>query len=420
MGSKVVRSSIVLSVVSVVLSLGPALPSTIAVEAAGESADVASVDAPIPVPFAHHRQSCSAPAQPGYARCHAHVNTDIVGRRTLGRSATGAITLPSGYGPSDLWKAYGLNPPRGAPGSGPTVAIIDALDNPTAEADLAVFRTTYGLGACTSLNGCFRKIDQNGGDTSQILPDRSWGEEIALDIDMVSAICPNCKILLVEAYSASFVDLGVAVTTAASLGAVAISNSYGTGEWDGNGELYYGAPYNHPGIAVTASTGDSGYGVQFPATLQWVTAVGGTSLIKDSSTRGFSEQAWSGAGSGCSAYIPKPTWQKDPGCPRRAVADVSAVADPGTGVAVYDTNQDDGWLVFGGTSVASPIIASVYALRGNTASLNYGSYSYSHTGSLYDVRSGSNGSCSPSYLCTALPHYDGPTGNGTPHGLNAF
>ncbi len=151
-----------------------------------------------------------------------------------------------------------------------------------------------------------------------------------------------------------------------------------------------------------------------------MTAVGGTSLTRASNLRGWSETAWSGAGSGCSAFEPRPSWQTGSGCSNRTVADVSADADPNTGVAVYDTYRTGGWLVFGGTSVASPIVASVYALAGNQASVSYGSFPYSHTGSLFDVTSGSNGSCGGSYLCTAEPGYDGPTGLGTPNGTSAF
>jgi subtilase family serine protease len=154
-----------------------------------------------------------------------------------------------------------------------------------------------------------------------------------------------------------------------------------------------------------------------------VTAVGGTTLTRNTSTRGFTETVWSGAGSGCSAFISKPSWQIDAGCARRTVADVSAVADPNTGVAVYDTfhlPRGGGWLVFGGTSVSAPIIGGVYALAGNASSINYGSYSYSHLSSLFDVVSGSNGTCGGSYLCTGLLGYDGPTGNGTPNGTGAF
>jgi subtilase family serine protease len=201
-----------------------------------------------------------------------------------------------------------------------------------------------------------------------------------------------------------------------------VSNSYGGGESSSetSSENTY---YNHPGVAITASSGDGGYGVEFPAASRYVTAVGGTSLSKASNTRGWTETAWSGAGSGCSSYVTKPAWQTDSGCSRRTVADVSAVADPNTGVAVYDSTSYQGlkgWLVFGGTSVASPIIGTVYALAGNASAVNYGSYPYSHTSSLYDVTSGSNGSCGGTYLCTAGAGYDGPTGLGTPNGTSAF
>lgn len=323
---------------------------------------------------------------------------------------------PSGLNPADLQSAYKL--PSSSAGSGQTVAIVDAYNDPNAASDLAVYRSRFGLPACTTANGCFKKVNQSGG-TSYPRSDSGWAEEISLDLDMVSAVCPNCRILLVEATSPSFANLGTAVNTAVRLGANAVSNSYGGGE--SSGETSYASYYNHPGVAITASSGDNGYGVEVPAAYNTVTAVGGTSLTRNGSTRGWTETAWSGAGSGCSAYISKPSWQHDSGCARRTVADVSAVADPNTGVSVYDTYGNvGGWLVFGGTSVASPIIASVYALAGNESSITYGAYPYSHTGSLFDVTSGSNGSCSPSYLCTAGSGYDGPTGLGTPNGSGGF
>ncbi|HEX9105748.1 MAG TPA: S53 family peptidase [Longimicrobiales bacterium] len=342
----------------------------------------------------------------GYARCHSLVLVDNAGNP----NATGS---PSGYGPSQLRSAYALSVSGGA---GQTVAIVDAYDDPNAESDLAVYRSQFGLPACTTANGCFKKVNQTGGSTYP-RGDQGWAEEISLDLDMASAICPNCKILLVEASSNSFANLAAAVDYAAGHATV-VSNSYGGSEY--SSEVNDQSHYNHPGVAITVSSGDNGYGVEFPAASQYVTAVGGTSLKQSGS--GWSETVWSGAGSGCSAYITKPSWQKDAGCANRTVADVAAVADPNTGVAVYDTYRlhPGGWLVFGGTSVASPIIASVYALAGNAGSLTYGSYPYSHTGSLRDVVSGSNGSCGGSYLCTGTSGYDGPTGLGTPQGLGAF
>jgi subtilase family serine protease len=354
-----------------------------------------------------HARVCPS-AAPGEAACHSLVRVDPSGQPL-------ATSVPSGYGPAALRAAYVL---ASTGGSGQTIAIVDAYDDPNAERDMGVYRTQFGLSACTTANGCFRKVNQSGG-TSYPRGNTGWGEEISLDLDMASAICPSCHILLVEANSNSFANLAAAEDEAAKLGATVISNSYGGSEY--SGEVNDQAHFNHPGIAITVSSGDGGYGVEFPAASQYVTAVGGTTLIRNTSTRGWSETVWNGAGSGCSAYITKPTWQTDTGCGKRTVADVSAVADPNTGVAVYDTYlHPGGWLVFGGTSVASPIIASVYALAGNSGSINYGSYSYSHLSSLFDVTVGSNGSCSNSYLCTAKTGYDGPTGNGTPNGTGAF
>ena len=371
----------------------------------------ALTSAAAPPPWAGRHVCAVGPA--ATARCHAILRTDIAPL-----AATPNAT-PSGYGPVDLRSAYNLSPASGNPGSGPTIAIVDAFDNPNAEADLGVYRGQYGLGSCTTANGCFRKVDQRGG-TSYPAGNVGWGQEIALDIDMASAICPNCKILLVEADDNSFANLGAAVDRAATLGANAISNSYGGVEFSVENTSAYNGHFNHPGRAITVSSGDNGYGVEFPAASQYVTAVGGTSLTRASNTRGWSETVWSGAGSGCSAYIPKPSWQHDANCSRRTVADVAAVADPATGVAVYDTYGVGGWLVFGGTSVAAPIIAGVYALAENASSVTYGSFPYSHTSSLHDVTSGSNGSCGSSYLCTGKTGYDGPTGLGTPNGTGGF
>jgi subtilase family serine protease len=332
---------------------------------------------------------------------------------------TPAATTPSGLFPADLQAAYKL--PSTTAGAGRTIAIVDAFDDPAAESDLGVYRSQFGLPACTTANGCFRKVDQNGG-THFPRKNASWDEEISLDVDMVSAICPNCHILLVEATTNSLTNLGTAVNTAARLGATAISNSYGGSDAS---DANLGSFFNHPGIAVTASSGDGGFGVEFPASSSFVVAVGGTSLRRASNTRGWTESAWSGAGSGCSAFntaIPSAA-TFDTGCPRRAVADVSAVADPNTGVAVFDSvpfQGFSGWLVFGGTSVSSPIIASVYGLAGNAATIDANDFPYQHTASLFDVTTGSNGTCSPSQLCTARAGWDGPTGLGTPNGTGSF
>ena len=232
---------------------------------------------------------------------------------------------------------------------------------------------------------------------------------------MASAICPNCKLLLVEANSNFFSDLAAAVDRAATLNATQISNSYGGNEY--SGETSDESHYNHPGVAVTVSSGDSGYGAEFPAASKYVTAVGGTTLNRNASVpRGWSETAWSGAGSGCSAYISKPAWQTDSGCARRTIADVSAVADPNTGVAVYDSlpAAAAGWCS-AAPSASAPIVAGFDALIGSSAGSP--SYPYSHTGSYYDVTSGSNGRCGRAPTCARPgPGFDGPTGLGTPKG----
>jgi subtilase family serine protease len=307
------------------------------------------------------------------------------------------------------------------------VAIVDAYDDPNAESDLATYRSQYGLPACTTANGCFSKISQTGSTSSLPTADSGWAGEISLDLDMVSAVAPGAHILLVEANSSSMDDLGAAVNEAVAKGAKYVSNSYGGSE-SSTDTTYDSEYFNHPGVAITVSAGDSAYGVEYPAASQYVTSVGGTALSRDSSTsRGWTESVWStssteGTGSGCSSYDPKPSWQTDSGCSKRTVADVSAVADPATGVAVYDSYQtSSSWNVYGGTSASSPIIASVYADAGTPGSSDYPSkYPYQHTSALNDVTSGSNGSCSPSYLCTAQAGYDGPTGLGTPNGTTAF
>jgi hypothetical protein len=372
---------------------------------------------------------CHKPTAPEKASCHALRRTDVGG----GAHPKATVSYQSGYAPSDLQSAYKI--PTG--GSGKTIAIVDAYDNPNALQDLKVYRQQFGLATGPTI----KKMNQNGqvvetldtttgniskGAGTAPSPNVGWGQEIALDLDMASAICPACNILLVEANSNSFVNLGTAVNTAAQQNVNSISNSYGANEF--LGETNYQSYYNHKGIAITVSSGDSGYRVEFPAASKFVTAVGGTSLTRNSATaRGWSESVWSGAGSGCSAYIGKPSWQTDTACARRTVADVSAVANPNTGVAIYDSYGSTGganWYVFGGTSASAPIIASVYALAGNT--IEYGEYPYSHASALNDVVSGNNGRCSKrrtsskAYLCTGVTGYDGPSGLGTPNGTGAF
>jgi subtilase family serine protease len=362
----------------------------------------------------YHVAVCRGPVAPRFARCFAHVVTDSAGN-IIERNAGPNIT-PSGYGPTQLDAAYSITT-MGA--STTTIALVDAFGYDNAEADLGVYRAQFGLPACTTANGCFAKLNQAGVPKKYPAQVINWAQESALDLDMASAMCPNCKIILVEATTNSDKDLGKAVDTAAAKGAHVISNSYGGSEkGTQNSEPFY----NHPGVAVTASTGDSGYGAQFPATSPHVIAVGGTTLQKSSKVaRGWTEVVWPGAGSGCSLFYAKPAWQTDPSCKKRMEADVSAVANPATGVAVFGPN-DSGvsvWEVFGGTSVAAPLVGGIYANNGGA--VNYGSDPYSNTASLNDVVTGNNGTkCPFAYWCTAEIGYDGPTGLGTPIGTTAF
>lgn len=344
--------------------------------------------------------------------CFAIRQTDTV------QPQVAANVAPPGFGPADLRSAYQLTTSGSA---AMTVAIVDAFDDPNAESDLATYRSTFGLPPCTTANGCFRKVNQNGQASPLPVSDTGWAGEISLDVDMVSAICPNCHILLLEANRPTVNSLGTAVNTAVSMGAKFVSNSYG-GPEDGTENSYDTAYYRHPGVVITASSGDGGFGVSYPASGAGVTAVGGTSLTRDTSARGWSETVWNGAGSGCSTSVARPAFQTGlaTGCSRRAEADVAAVADPQTGVAVYQSSGASGWVIYGGTSVAAPIIASIYALAGNPGpSDSPNSYPYAHTGALNDVTTGSNGTCGVP-LCTAGARYDGPTGLGTPHGMLAF
>jgi subtilase family serine protease len=358
------------------------------------------------------REVCG-PAAPGFARCFAEFRTDVAMRFL----ASGVPT--QGYGPVELRAAYHL---PAAGGANQTVAVVDAGDDAKAEADLSVYRRTYGLPACTTANGCFHKVNQRG-EASPLPADLGWSGEISLDLDMVSAACSACHITLVESDTTGLTDFATAENSAVALGANEVSNSFG-GTEDSSSLAEEEPAYRHPGVAIVASSGDAGYGVpDTPAVFQSVIAVGGTSLRKANNARGWSETAWAGASSGCSAWISKPTWQTDPNCPGRMVADVAADADPDTGPAVYDTADGPGWAVIGGTSAASPFIAGVIGLAANPGQFPNASYLYSHTRDLNDVVGGNNSGdadCGGDYQCNALPGYDGPTGLGTPKGIAAF
>jgi subtilase family serine protease len=270
----------------------------------------------------------------------------------------------------------------------------------------------------TNTNCVLEQVNENGGAA---LPaaNQAWALEADIDIDMVSAICPNCQLLVVESSSASISDLGTGVNTAVSMGALVVSNSYGVPEYatEASDAATY---FDHPGVAIVAAAGDTGYGVDFPAADPNVIAVGGTELLQRNATgtRAGTETAWNGTTSGCSAYEPKPAWQIDTGCANRSVADVAADADPLTGVWVYDSFHATGLMVAAGTSVATPIIGALFAVANASfpSAVYPVAYLYQGRSSLLAVTSGTNGNCG-SYLCNAslsVAGYNGPTGLGTP------
>ncbi len=368
-------------------------------------------------PVNRNHTVCTAPAE-GDVACLAKVYAAPNG--AVSPAATTKV-LPAGLSPDQLRSAYGV-----PTGSGGRVAIIGAYDNPTALNDLNKYSQTFGLPqlpGCSNTKqaGCFAKYDQRGG---QLYPfrDRGWAFETALDIQTVHAVCPTCRIDLIEAGSASISNLMAAVDRAVALGNTVVSMSWGAGEFAS--ETSYDSHFNAPNVAFVAATGDDGYGAGWPAASSRVLAAGGTTLTLTSSGARATETAWSGAGSGCSAYEAKPAWQHDTGCTRRTIADVAAVADPATGAAIYSSYSPygTGWFQVGGTSLSTPIIASLIAQGVPTtqADLFARLYSAAAGSSLYDVKSGKNGNCSPSYLCTAGPSFDGPTGLGSPIGLGAL
>ncbi len=335
---------------------------------------------------------------------------------------TPAAMVP-GFHPADLQAAYAL--PSATGGTNQTLGIVIVNNDPKLESDLAVYRSTFGLPACTSATGCLRVIP------AELITqaDANWSHELSTDVDMASAVCPKCKLLVVEAKSTLESDLAFAVSVAVLNGATVVSNSYVIPESNFESNLNW----YHPGVPIVAAAGDAGYTTaNWPAASSNVVAVGATTLRRDPTTaRGWSETAWAGSGSGCSAIASKPAWQTDSGCKMRTVADVAAVGDPSTPVAVYDSYQDSGWIEMGGTSVSTPIVAGTYALASTSGLLNLagtttaaqanpGSYLYAHKSNLFPITTGSNGACSPSYLCSAGTGYSGPAGLGSPNGIAAF
>jgi len=352
--------------------------------------------------------SCQAQLTARTALCHAEYRNDIA---AILSSLLPALLAP-GYHPDMLRAAYGVTSAAQTGGSGQTVAIVVAYHAPRLESDLAVYRRTFGLSPCTTANGCLRIVAGNG---AQPAYNSGWEPEETLDVEMVSAICPRCRIMAVEARSDDIGDLAQAVDTAVARGATVVSNSYSAAESPDADA--FASHYRHAGIPITAGAGDRGYGTGFPADVPEVTAVGGTSMIH-SLTSGWLNAVWPGTGSGCTAFA-KPAWQTDQGCGRRTMNDLAVVADPATGVGVYVTAVG-GWNEFGGTSVGAPIVAALYALAGNGSAYKDTSGLYAHASEFAAVLPRPNGVCTPAYLCTGGVGYSGPSGVGVPRGLGPF
>jgi hypothetical protein len=353
-----------------------------------------------------------------------------------------AAATPAGYAPADLRSAYNLAAAAASGGKNATVAIVDIGNDATAAADLAVYRTQYGLPACTIASGCLRTVNEQG-QASPLPPDQSLAPFWPLDMDTVSAICPNCRILLIDAATIASNDMGAAVDTAVSLGAkyVVVGYDRGTPPPSAAADASY---FNHPGVAITVPAGNFGFTPtassddfnDYPAVSPYVTSVGGTTLERASNARGWTETVWGvtpsegdqRTGSGCYDGYARPTWEVGAYCSGRNYNDVAADADPATGVAYYNSDHDygaAGWGVGGGTTVSASIVGAVYALAGTPAADSYpASYPYLNTAALNPVTSGSNvypgDTCAPAYLCTAGPGYNGPAGLGTPDGTGAF
>lgn len=370
------------------------------------------------------------------ARCNAHVVTN-------GNNVPQASTIApeSALTPQQLHTAYLLpcspggivGQQCGTPSSfGPTIALIDAYYTPTIQNDLQTFDTYYGLPTCNQANGCLQIVNENGGSNLPFAQNSSWSLEESLDVQTAHAICQTCKILLVQTNSSSFSDLATGVASAAKLGAIAISNSYGASEF--RGETAYDSYYSHPGVGVFASAGDSGYGTEYPASSQNVIGVGGTTLNIYTDNTYASEAVWPDSGSGCSIYESANSFQKSvgnwtlTGCGNfKGVSDIAEDADPNTGVDVYDSTRYQnyaGWWQVGGTSLSSVIAASIFAMSyaPSDANIQYIEqllYQNNTAANFHDVTTGTNGACG-SIMCNATTGYDGPTGLGSLLGTGAF
>ena len=420
-----------------------------------------------------------ADAAPGHASCYAlrrvPASASTPGAQPYVVHSSYAVGPAGGYTPADLWSAYGLGTKdsltaTGGPGSDQTVAIVDAYDDPNIEADLGTFDSQYDLPACTTTNGCFKEVGQDGSSTLPTKKGQNWDAETSLDVEAVHATCPDCKIVLVEANSSLSSDLATAENTAVSQGATEVTNSYGAGEFSDSTTQN---SYDHHGVVITASGGDNGYynwdksglaaSANTPAAYPQVVAVGGTQLDLNSNGTRADERVWNddtgpnaadglvgGSGGGCSKIFTADLWQSSlsdwspAGCGSdRLVADVSAIGDPLTGFDTYDSYNGQGWATTGGTSLSSPVIAAIYALAGGSQDVDYPAATlYSGHASapsgLYDVSTGGNGycdgksaadcgtvpatndDCNGTTACDAAVGFDGPSGLGSPSGFTDF
>jgi hypothetical protein len=403
------------------------------------------------------RRLCAVERSDGRARCFAMVRTDVgAGPSAVLPSAIRAGEVQNcrdlfskGYCPIDLQQAYGL--PSLSTGSGRVVAIVDAYGYHHAAGDVAEYRKTMGLKPCTTATKCLRIVNQNGGSSPlppEPPPSNDWKGEQSLDLDMVSAICPNCKIILVQAQNDYTSNLYIGVKTAGRLGAKYVGASWGLKEFGGDN-----SDFNQSGVVIAAAAGDEGGGGKLgggpeqPCSYTYVVCVGGTHLVRAHNGRGWSETVWNdwtydacggpcgATGSGCSTKISKPSWQTDGECAHRSEADISASASLRSAVIVYNSEENGGrcpnycfWL-YGGTSASTQIISAAFALAGNAGSQVGASGIWKHhSGNIYDVKTGNNldanlgVTCASTikYICTARTGFDGPTGWGSPNGVGAL
>ena len=370
------------------------------------------------------RDACAAPIS-GRISCDAQVLVFTrshrpvhprVGRRGTPRSvASTGQPAPQPLTPAYLQQAYDLGALSASRGVGDTVAIVGVYDDPSAASDLATFRATFGMPPCTTANGCFQQLNEQGQASPLPPADTGWAEEESMDIEAVSTLCPNCRIDLVEASAADAQNLQAAITAAIGAGANQVSIS-GDGLYSQNPFTDFSAP----GVSIVAATGDNGAlpagEDAYPAALPYVTAVGGTTLVPDTAAaptpRGLTEKAWSGSAAGCDLQEQPLPYQPSSGCSGRAYADVSAAGDPATGLAVYDSPAG-GWFDGGGTSLSAPLVAAFEAVTGIDGSTPQ--WAYTDAANLNDPSAGSTGSCADQlpFLCVAAQGYDGPTGVGS-------